>query len=126
MSCMCKFIFRERKYERFTELAADYNVPMEVYFNRLDVGWSFDEAVDVSVAGVEPIIYEGIEYECYSELAEYLDLDSHLVISRVMAGWRLEDIINTPDTIHEGIVYKGIYYLNLDELVRKYTMKKKL
>ena len=126
MSCTCKFTFREREYERFTELATDYNVPIEVYFNRLDVGWNFGDAVDVPVAGVNPIIHEDLEFECYSELAEYLDLDSHLVISRVIAGWRLEDIINTPDTVQEGIVYKGIYYLNLDELVRKYTMKKKL
>jgi hypothetical protein len=36
MSCTCKFTFREREYERFTELAADYNVPIDVYFNRLD------------------------------------------------------------------------------------------
>lgn len=43
-----------------------------------------------------------------------------------MAGWILEDIIDTLDTVQEGVVYKGIYYSNLDELVKKYTMKKKL
>lgn len=117
MSCACKFKFRGRKCERFTEVAADYNIPMEVYFTRLNDGWTFDDAVDVPVSGVRPIIYDGIEFECQSELADYVDLDNHLVIDRVMAGWKLEDIINTPDTIHEGIVYKGIYYYNLDDLV---------
>lgn len=126
MSCTCKFEFRGRKYERFTEVAVDYNIPVEVYFKRLDDGWTFDDAVDVPVSDVRPIIYEGIEFECYSELADYIDLNSHVVIYRVMAGWRFEDIINTPDTIHEGIVYQGIYYCNLDDLVGNMVHKEEV
>lgn len=117
------FTFREREYERFTDLVADYNVPMEVYLERLGAGWNFGDAVDAPVPNVKPIIYEGTRFECYSELAEWFDLDRYLVISRVMAGWRIEDIVNTPDTIREGIVYRGMYYSSLDRLLKEYTMK---
>lgn len=116
---MLMLVFRGRKYRTLVEIAADYNISIDICFDIFWEEWE-DEDIEEVLEDAKPIIYNNIRFECYSELADYFELGRDLVIYRAMMGWRLEDIINASELpVIEGILYKGVYYSNLDELVEK-------
>jgi hypothetical protein len=113
-----------------TELAARYGLPAAKVQQRIRLGWTPEQAVEIEprvkkVTSGRPVAHNGIHFTSLAEAARALGLNPATIAARVSKGYSVEDALNGNLTGHsahrsKSIEFLGREYVSREELCRQF------
>lgn len=94
--------FNGKQYEHYIELAKDYNLKPQRLFNRLENGWSLDEAINIPVERKEYILHKKLykyndKLMSVKQLSALSGISEQTLYSRLARGWGIEEAVEIPN-----------------------------
>ena len=93
--------YNGKQYQKYSDLAKDYNLTPHRIYRRLSNGWSLDEAVNIPINRRENILHKRLyEYNgklmSVKQLSNLSGLTTSTIYKRLSRGWSIEETIEIP------------------------------
>jgi hypothetical protein len=110
--------YKEIKYDNKAELARAFNIPPDIFINRLINGWNIDDALNKPVRKFHIVKIKNKTFYSLRNAAKYLNVPYGAVISRTIRGWTIEQALGlnpSPELKEISIKINDKEYSNLKE-----------
>ena len=99
--------FNGKQYQKYSDLARDYNITPHRIFKRLSKGWSLDEAINIPIERKEHKLHKQLykyngKLMSIKQLAEINGLSDSTVRKRLNRGWSVEESVEIPNLRNKG------------------------
>lgn len=94
--------YNGKQYEKYSDLAREYNITPHRLFKRLDRGWSLEEAINIPIDRKEHILHKKLykynnKLMSIKQLSEFSGLNPSTISKRLDRGWSVEEAVEIPN-----------------------------
>jgi hypothetical protein len=120
--------YKEIKYENKAELAKAFNIPPDIFINRLLNGWNINDALNKPVRKFYIVKIKNKTFYSLKAAAKYVNIPYAAVISRTVRGWTIEQALELnphPELKEISIKINDKEYSNLKEAAHAHRINYK-
>lgn len=93
--------YNGKQYQKYSDLARDYNITPHRIFRRLSDGWSLEEAIGIPIERKEYILHKKLyKYNnrlmSVKQLSKLSGISESAIYKRLNRGWSIEESVEIP------------------------------
>lgn len=94
--------YNGKQYEKYSDLARDYNITPYRIYKRLSNGWGLDEAINIPVERKERILHKKLykyngQLMSVKQLSDLSGIAATTIHKRLDRGWSIEEAVGIPN-----------------------------